>query len=180
VPNRRQAGVSLVEVLVAILVVSFGVLAVTGLQATAARFGKTSEFRAVATLLAADMADRMRANKPGVDAGNYTLIDDFAAIDAMPEVPECAIANACLVSELASIDVAEWRRAMFSSLPGSNGYVTTEAIGGRVIAADVWVAWLDPAAAGGEPTAGDDTEECPPGYRELEPQPRCLYVRVGF
>jgi type IV pilus assembly protein PilV len=63
VVTRRQAGVALVEVLVAMLVVSVGVLAMAGLLATASRYGKTSEYRAVATLLAADMADRIRANK---------------------------------------------------------------------------------------------------------------------
>lgn len=180
--RTRQAGVSLIEVLVAMLVVSFGVLAVTGLQATAARYGKTSEFRSVATLLAADLADRMRANKPGVDLGSYSLANEYSPIDSMPEVPDCAIDTACTETELAAIDIAEWRRSLFSGLPGADGFVATEAIGGRVVAADVWVAWLDPSASDDETKADtdDDRQECPPDFRGADPQPRCLYVRVGF
>jgi type IV pilus assembly protein PilV len=180
----RQRGVSLIEVLVALLVVSLGVLAVTGLQATAARYGKTSEFRAMATLLASDLADRMRANKPAVDAGSYTLTSDFAPIDDVPEIPTCAIATACTEAELAAIDIAEWKRALFSGLPSPDGYVVTEVIGAKVVAADVWVAWLDPSASSNETKADSDDDEnkkeCPPGFRDLDPQPRCLYVRVGF
>lgn len=180
----RQRGVSLVEVLVALLVVSLGVLAVTGLQATAARYGKTSEFRAMATLLASDIADRMRANKPAVDAGSYALSGEFSPIDDVPEIPSCAIANACTEPELAAIDIAEWKRALYSGLPSPDGYVATESIGGKVVAADVWVAWLDPSASNSETKADSDEDEnkkeCPPGFRDLDPQPRCLYVRVGF
>ena len=54
--HRPQSGVSLVEVLVALLVVSLGMLAMVGLLGTAARFGKTSELRSSATLLAQDKA----------------------------------------------------------------------------------------------------------------------------
>lgn len=180
----RQRGVSLIEVLVALLVVSLGVLAVTGLQATAARYGKTSEFRAMATLLASDIADRMRANKPAVKAGSYALSGEFSPIDSAPEIPTCVDPGSCEKEELAAIDIAEWKRAMFSSLPNPDGYVVTEVIGTEVVAADVWVAWLDPSASSGETKADSDDDEnrkeCPPGFRDLDPQPRCLYVRVGF
>ena len=66
--RSRAGGVSLIEVLVALLVVSLGILAMSGLLTNSTRYGKTSEFRAVATLLANDIADRMRANKAGVTA----------------------------------------------------------------------------------------------------------------
>ncbi len=179
----RQRGVSLIEVLVALLVVSLGVLAVTGLQATAARYGKTSEFRAMATLLASDLADRMRANKVAASDGDYVLAGEYAPIESLPDVPTCNIPNGCLKDEMAAIDIAEWRRALFSGLPGSDGYVSTSVINTQVVA-DIWVAWLDPSASSNETKADSDDDEnkkeCPPGFRDLDPQPRCLYVRVGF
>ena len=92
---RRPAGVALVEVLVAMLVVSVGVLAMAGLLATASRYGKTTEFRAVATLLAADMADRIRANKAALIAAStaYDVDDGYETWEDEPGDPS-ACANA--------------------------------------------------------------------------------------
>jgi type IV pilus assembly protein PilV len=72
-PPVRQAerGASLVEVLVSILVISFGILAMAAVQSNSVRFQKTSEYRATANLLTSEMADRMRANASGVSADAY-------------------------------------------------------------------------------------------------------------
>ena len=61
-----QRGASLIEVLVAILIVSMGVIAMGGLLASSSRLGKASESRAIAGLLAADLADRVKANACGL------------------------------------------------------------------------------------------------------------------
>lgn len=183
--GRPQRGVTLIEVLVAMLVVSFGVLAVSGLMAAAARTGKTSEYRALATLLAADMTDRMRANKPAVKFGNYEMVDSYEVLTEPPaEAADCAIKNECTELELANIDKAEWERAIYFALPGGRGYVTFNA---PDESADIWVAWLDPDAVKNEAKAGDEKgahQECPPPFQTSgstnDPQPRCMYFRVGM
>ena len=69
-----QRGSSLVEVLVAMLLMSFGVLAMTSLQAHAIQHSHTTDTRARATLLGHDLADRMRANvSPSGDWSAYEL-----------------------------------------------------------------------------------------------------------
>lgn len=182
--GRRAAvrGVSLIEVLVAMLVVSLGVLAVAGLLATASRYGKTSEYRAMATLLASDFVDRIRANQAllETDANAYNLTDDYASWAAEPaDFGGCAVPATCTQAEIAEQDRAEWRQAVFSTLPGGAAFV--QYTGGGQPTADVWVAWMDPDASAGEATADvDDRNECPVGFRALEPQPRCAYFRVGL
>lgn len=179
----RQLGVSLIEVLVALLVVSFGVLALSGLLASAARFGKTSEFRSVATLLASDIADRMRANKPSVALGNYEMLSAYDPPDAEPpDAPACNDLAKCTTTELAAQDVAEWNQALFHGLPGGQGYIAADGSQNPPVAADVWVAWLDPQASAEEEKAGVDNthQECPPPFRDKDPQPRCLYFRVSL
>jgi type IV pilus assembly protein PilV len=181
---RREAGVSLIEVLVALLVVSFGVLAMSGLLTNATRYGKTSEFRAIATLLANDIADRMRANMPGVKGGSYALADAYERLDSPPDAdPNCTEEKPCVGDEgaaLAAKDLADWRRALYFGLPGGAGYINVKADG---TSADVWVAWTDPDAVE-ETFAGDEGEkykECPEQFAgDADPRPRCAYFRVGL
>lgn len=192
---RRLRGVSLIEVLVAMLVVSLGVLAMGGLLATASRYGKTSEYRAVATLLAQDMADRIRANKAAFtdsDVGALDSYDLVAGYDTWADEPagpaDCANVSDCGPDEIAAQDRAEWSQAVFNALPGGAGLVQVSEpsppVGGgagadpkRGFVADIWVAWLDPDADSSEPT----TEiECPPAFRDQSPQPRCAFFRIGL
>lgn len=188
VVTRRQAGVALVEVLVAMLVVSVGVLAMAGLLATASRYGKTSEYRAVATLLAADMADRIRANKRAlIDASTaYNIDDGYEDWSDEPGDPEdCASDTQCTPGEIAARDIAEWSKSVYGGLPGGAGFVSVEEV--NVVpganrhnySADIWIAWLDPDADKGMPAADG---ECPGGFvvEEGSPQPRCAFFRVGL
>lgn len=183
----RQRGVSLIEVLVAMLVVSMGVLAVAGLMATTSRYGKTSEYRAVATLLASDIVDRIRANKPAINPGAtpagdvtaYNMTGDYGSWEGEPgDFAGCANPNVCLASEIVLQDRAEWGQAVFNALPGGAAYVQLSADPMAVPTADVWIAWLDPDASSNEANAG--ANECPPGFQGLTPQPRCAYFRVGL
>ncbi|WP_374672952.1 type IV pilus modification protein PilV [Ideonella sp.] len=191
-PGRRQRGVSLIEVLVAMLIVSLGVLAMAGLLATASRYGRTSEFRAVATLLANDMADRIRANKAALDdrlaGGALTNYDMTGGYDTWADEPAdpaaCDIATECRVDEIAAQDRAAWAHAVFTGLPGGAGFVSVSeplaAVGAdsrRNFTADIWVAWLDPDADDDQPVAEN---ECPEAFRGQTPQPRCAFFRVGL
>ncbi|HZE18056.1 MAG TPA: type IV pilus modification protein PilV, partial [Mycobacterium sp.] len=74
--RRQQAGVGLMEVLITVLVLSIGLLGLAGLQATGLRNNHGSLLRTQATMLAADMADRIRANPAGL--ANYNGIDSTA------------------------------------------------------------------------------------------------------
>lgn len=61
-PRVRYGGFSLVEVLVAVLVLSIGLLGLAGLQIAAARANDGARLRTEATLAASDVADRLRAD----------------------------------------------------------------------------------------------------------------------
>lgn len=198
----RQRGVSLIEVLVAILIVSMGVMAMAGLLAASTRLGKASEYRATASLLAADIADRMKANICGARgrfvspsgatvcgtapaAGSYDQTTAFVIPAPAPGAdPACAVAKACTPAEMAALDLAQWNRAVYYGLPNGMGYVKFDAAGTAV---DVWVAWLDPNASSGTDYDAVETRDlasnrylCPPTFRGTTPKPRCVYVRVAL
>lgn len=68
--SRREAGFTMIEVLVALLVFSLGVLALVAIQATAARLASDARDRAVATFLADQILARMLISDPAT-AGSF-------------------------------------------------------------------------------------------------------------
>ena len=177
----RQAGISLIEVLVAILIVSLGIISMAALLATSTRLGKASEFRSVAGLLAQDMADRIKANiEPAVAPNYYDLTANFAVLANAPaNAAACAVAKGCTTAELAAIDLAQWRQALFYGLPNGTGYIQYDAVGRAV---DLWVAWLDPSAlsTGADEFKDLDDKSCPKAFQGNALRPRCMYFRVGL
>jgi type IV pilus assembly protein PilV len=185
--RARQRGVSMIEVLVSLFIVSLSVLALAGLVSASARFGKSGESRAVAALLAADLADRLRANPAGVDGHAYDWTPGaYPTRIPMPQPPGrlesgCTAQAACTPAEIAAIDLYRWRQRLYYSLPGGYGYVQVRN-GGDASSApvvDVWVAWSDATSlAYGETLAA---RECPAAFGApgAAGTPRCLYLEVG-
>ncbi|MBI3381239.1 MAG: type IV pilus modification protein PilV [Aquabacterium sp.] len=178
-PMRRQRGATLIEVLVSILLLALGVLAMAAMQANAVQFGKTSEFRSLATLLANDLADRMRANHPAsADMKAYNLTDAYSRPTQAPADAQtaCTGTTKCTFDQMAAYDLAQWRRNVYDQLPEGTAYVSVEANASKRDAADIWIAWTDPSSASGtENTPAVDT--CPTSFKQPA-QVRCMYFHV--
>ena len=168
-----------------LFVVSMGVLALTGLVSVASRLGKAGESRALAVLLANDLADRLRANPAGVLEGAYDWRPaGYPASVPPPRTPgrlepQCEASDPCSPSDIAAIDLFRWRQRLRSSLPGGFGYVSRRPGGPEAVpSVAVWVAWTDLGAVvyGESLPAGD----CPPGFASHAPgaTPRCLHLQV--
>lgn len=133
---RPQRGFSLIEVLIAVLILGVGLLGLALLQSISLRNGTSAAHRTQATNLAYEMIDMIRANRP--EAGNYNLIrfNDFTAID-----PDACPAPAGARWQQ---DRAIWRCSVVRALPGGEGSVEitppTATVAGRV---RVRVRWLD-------------------------------------
>lgn len=113
----RHAGFTLLEVLVAIVVLSLGLLGLAGLQAASLRNNQVALQRSIAAQQAQDMADRIRANQAGVAAGAY---DNLTAVT--PGNPGC-IATGCTPANLAITDHRQWNLTNAVLLPGGVGEV---------------------------------------------------------
>lgn len=140
--SASQRGFTMIEVLIAILVLSIGLLGLAGLQATGLRNNHQAYQRSIATQQVYDMADRMRANPAGVDAGAYN------AISGIPTNPGCTGSGTCSPANIAAYDAAEWNSANAALLPSGAGTVA-------VVGPDVFtiiVTW-DELKTGGGPTS---------------------------
>ncbi len=102
----KQKGVSLLEVLIAVLVLSVGLLGLGGLQLHALKSSNDAHFRSVASLLAADLGDRIRINPEGVALAAYEISENQSTSICENTAPKlCTGANICSVSELATFDL---------------------------------------------------------------------------
>ena len=109
----RHAGFSIVEALVALVVLSVGMLGIAALYVESLRAGRSAVYHTQAVNLAADMADRIRANR-GAGAAAWRL--DAAA---NPATQNCVDAGVnCDPIELATDDQARWLEAIQNQLPG--------------------------------------------------------------
>ncbi len=116
---RFARGFSLVESLVALVVLSVGLLGVAALYVSALRFGRTALLRSDAVTLAGDMVDRIRANASG--GSSYAL----AAGAANTAVAACSGAG-CTAAQMATTDKAQWAALLARSLPAGTGTVAVD------------------------------------------------------
>ena len=101
--KKKQNGFSMIEVLASLLVVGVGLLGLSGLQIASVKGTNNAHSRNVATNLAMELSERMRANQAGVDGGFYE--NDVSC--ASNEPTQCKSAAFCSPQQIARIDVQE-------------------------------------------------------------------------
>jgi type IV pilus assembly protein PilV len=132
--SNQARGFTLMEVLIAMLVLAIGIMGVAGMQVTALKSLQSSGTFGVSAMLANDIADRMWVNQVQVLANAY----DHTA--APTGVTDC-VANTCSTAQMAAYDISEWQNQI-------KGYTTA---GGTVVPA------MLPSAAGAVARIGTST-----------------------
>jgi type IV pilus assembly protein PilV len=114
-PRKSQTGFGLVESLVALVVVSVGMIGIAALYSQGLGAGRTALFRTQAVNLAADMADRIRVNRRG--GANY----GGAAANNNCDPGGGAT---CSPLQMAAHDLFVWQALVAATLPAGAGTVT--------------------------------------------------------
>jgi len=111
------------EVLIAIAVTSIGLFGLAGVQARGLLNNQSAYQRSQATVLAYDIADRMRANTTSID--NYlTSFMPLSKAKTLGVVAGCVGASGCTSAQMAQNDLYEWNAALTSAAPGSTAAIT--------------------------------------------------------
>lgn len=111
----HQAGTSLLEVLISVVILSIGLLGLAGLQVAALRVNQGAMQRSQATILAYDILDRMRSDRIAAIDGRY---DAFVTKDGR----ETTVASDTLAKS-AIAAVKDWGTAMSRMLPAGEGMI---------------------------------------------------------
>ena len=135
--RASQNGFSLIEVLVTMAIVAFGLLGLAALMVKGLQANSSSSLRTMATTQAYDMADRMRANMAGVLAGDYNAVLPAGSSSSCPVVGSvtpptstggCAACSiSCTVAAVAARDACLWHQANAGLLPSGSGAVCKDA-----------------------------------------------------
>ena len=113
---KNNRGATLLEILISLLVLSIGMLGISGLQTVGLRNSHSAYLRTQATLLTFDILERIRANRQGIDANSYNNV--AGALTA-----NCLTVTGCTSSQLAAHDMAEWQASIAATLPSGSGTV---------------------------------------------------------
>jgi len=137
--KRGQNGFTLIEVLVAVVVLGIGLTGMAGLQIVSMRSAHQADQRTQATLLAYDILDRMRANVGAAQAGEY----DTGMTDDVSALALCfGTAADCSPAELADHDRRQWRQTLNGHLSDGLGSIATATVAGQT-QATIIVQWVD-------------------------------------
>jgi len=114
---KQQSGLSLLEILVTVVVLSIGLLGIAGMQAFGMRYNNDSYVRSQAVSYANELVERMHANPDAVNIGAYTTainatnpaacttVNDPGAIIGTPDCRGVAAGSLCNTTEMANVDV---------------------------------------------------------------------------
>ncbi len=130
-----EEGFSLIEVLVSIFVLAVGVIGAAGMQLAALHTSQQSQFQTRALHLAAEMADRMRANvaqmKLSDEANPYLRIDHRSSAMGMEpaSASDCYGSHAqCDAQQLAQFEIIEWLQRITTELPSGRARVCRDTL----------------------------------------------------
>ncbi len=146
----RLKGVTLIEMMVAILVLSIGMLGIVGLQAATSKYKINTWARSSASTLLSDLSERVRINPDAAGtsfasegvatASEYVITDNWATQQSsnLTITKNCEIA-VCTSSERATYDLLVWRQRLRESMPQGAALVSGDRRDGLNIA----IMWFD-------------------------------------
>lgn len=176
-----QQGSSLLEVLISILLMSFGMLALAGMQAYSVAAQKNAANRAIASALATELAEVIRLNPNGLSAGNYDVA--LMTTGNPPALVPCAFPNCTTPALLAAADLTAFQRRVRALLP--QGGVELVRPGASATQANIWIVWEEAGVldntrkvSGVDQSAELTSDNCSDNAKALATLPRCFYMKV--
>lgn len=125
---KSQRGFSMVEVLVSMLIIMFGLLGIVGMQLTALSNTDAARYNSVAAVFASDLASRIQGNLAywatppnvlAVASQNGSLSIAGGPTPSFMPAPDCSLAP-CSQSDMAYFDLSRWGGNLISTLPGAS------------------------------------------------------------
>ena len=115
---NKQLGFTLIEVLLAVVILGIGLLGIVTLQGRSLQYNQQAYLYSQASFLANDIAERMRANSQVINQYEIDFNDEASGATAT----QCLTAN-CSESQFANWDLKVWKDSLKSALPSGDGSI---------------------------------------------------------
>jgi len=175
---REERGFSLLEVLVALVLLAGAALGGAQLATRTYQQLHVTQQRAAALLIAQDHAERARMNPRGVLEGRYAL-----ALDQVPVAAGAAAADLADDADAARRVAAQDQRSLLAAsaaqLPQARAQVKTSS-DGSVQILQVWLVWWSPVASYNEGLGAANQADCPAELGNPAPEQVCLLQRFAL
>lgn len=169
---RRQGGTTLIEVMVAILVLSIALLGIAGLTSASMRYSQGSWARATVASALTDLADRVRTNPTATATAYVQSTDNYAAQQAaayaLSSPTDCSSAT-CTPADMAAYQLEQWRLSVKRNLPSSAIWVS----GSRSTGYLATVMWFDKSFVKADGTTLDASTACATSLTNAMAQRSC-------
>ncbi len=142
-----QQGVSLVESMIALLVLSIGLLGIAALQITAMKQNTSSLNHSQAVWIAYNMSDRIRAN--------MTQFDQYKGVDTNTGYSQDCMGATCSNAQMLIADAEDWT-TLVQALPGGRGMVVGPVAAPNEV--NVTVMWDDDGTGAAGTACGNDPD----------------------
>lgn len=151
--KSSATGFSLLEVLIALLVMSVGLLGIVGMVTTSLKANDGAYLRSTANSLAYSILDRMRANRQSATQGNYNISIGTTAPVSAACLPTrtctptqfaalcMGSANTCAPGAMAQADLGIWKQDLATDLPAGDGSIATALDANGVIDVTIVIQW---------------------------------------
>ncbi len=161
--KNSQTGFTLIEVLVSLLILAFGLLGIGGMLGFTLKSNSSSYLKQLSVQSASTIIDRMRANKSEAAAGSYSLSNLTTGTAPSAPTTNC-INTTCSPAQLATFDYWDWQiNDVSRQLPSGRASITTSLSGSDTLVT-VTVQWDDRPA---QSTLGSSTAASAPGSPNL-------------
>lgn len=121
--NKLSRGFTLLEVLIALLVLSVGLLGLAGLQTRGLAAVHNAYLRSQAVLLARDMGERIRANNNYLISTASDLKNEYTIDYERSHSSSDCVSNPCSPENMARFDVDQWLLSLANTLPSGDGEI---------------------------------------------------------
>ena len=154
--NRYQHGISLIESLVAIVVMALGILGILGMQVRTLTDTSTTVRRAQAIHFIQDLSERTKVN-PNALGNSASYVIAAGPLPTPRNWPDCDT-TACKTEDLAASDVRQWKQSVLASMPAADAIVfqvSDETVANNRRQLGVLISWRENERADGTKAEND-------------------------
>ncbi len=171
--QKSSQGFTLIEVLIALLIISFGLLGVAGMQAMSVGNTAVAEQRSIAAMQASSIAAAMSANEgywqtPSAP-GTVTAIGSTLSGGMSTTSSNCA-SSVCTAPQMAAYDLQTWGATLQSALPNGYGTINCLQPSNAPVTCQVYIYWSEKAYAQNQASGASATASSQFDF-EMEVQP---------